>query len=256
MSIINSFDDKSKPLVDISAFILERKNCADICIVSFSKHVLDMFLENYKYEIVGFVATANGPIYVYLFEEDNIKMLFYMSPIGSSPASTIMYEVHYAFGPTKFIVYGSCGILDKEKCSGKLIVPFESYRDEGLSYHYMQPSDYIAIKNYKKIANIFDKYKLPYVIGKSWTTDAIYMETMNKANKRRSEGCISVEMESSGLQALSNFYGLDLYTFFFPADLLDGDSWEKANLGGDSERKLQQETFKVAILVAKDIYFL
>ena len=164
-----------------------------------------------------------------------------------------MYEAHLVSGATKFIVYGSCGILDKEKCSGKLIVPTFSYRDEGLSYHYMEPSDYIEIKNYSKITDIFDKYNLPYVIGKSWTTDAIFMETRNKTNQRRSEGCICVEMESSGLQAICNYYGFELYTFFFPADLLENDSWDVASLGGKIEHDTQKATFKIALRIALEI---
>lgn len=253
MSIINSFDNKSEPLFDIKAFYGEKKYYADICIVSFSRHVLEMFLEEYESKSIGQASTANGKIEIYLFTVNNKKLLFYMSPIGSCIASAIMYEAHLVSGATKFIVYGSCGILDKEKCSGKLIVPTFSYRDEGLSYHYMEPSNYIEIKNYSKITDIFDKYNLPYVIGKSWTTDAIFMETRNKTNQRRSEGCICVEMESSGLQAICNYYGFELYTFFFPADLLENDSWDVASLGGKIEHDMQKATFKIALKIALEI---
>lgn len=176
-----------------------------------------------------------------------------MSPIGSCVAASVMYEANYVSGATKFIVYGSCGVLDKEKCSGKLIVPFYSYRDEGLSYHYMPPSDYIEIKNCDKIAKIFQKYNLPYVVGRSWTTDALYMETQDKARRRKSEGCISVEMESSGLQAICNYYGFGLYTFFFSGDLLNDDSWEQANLGNEAEHDIQKATFDAALKIAMEI---
>lgn len=143
MSIINSFDSKSKPLVDLSKFYGDRNYYADVCIVSFSRYVLKMFLEKYKSVNVGHAATSNGHIDIYLFEINGKKLLFYMSPIGSAIASNIMYEVHYISGATKFIVFGSCGVLDKKICSGKLIIPSHAYRDEGLSYHYMEPSDYI-----------------------------------------------------------------------------------------------------------------
>ncbi len=94
---------------------------------------------------------------------------------------------------------------------------------------------------------------MPFVVGKSWTTDAVYMETQNKVQKRKEEGCVSVEMESSGLQAICNYYGFELYTFFFPADVLDGDLWSKANLGGEIEHNIQRETFKVALKIAMEI---
>lgn len=253
MSIIDSFDNKSKPLIDISAFYGEKKHYADVCIVSFSEQVLKMFSEKYESKIIGQIGTANGKINIYLFETGGKKLLFYMSPIGACVAAAIMYEAHYVSGATKFVVYGSCGVLNKEKCSGKLIVPSHSYRDEGVSYHYAEPSDYIQIKNCGKVAEIFEKHNLPYVIGRSWTTDAIYMETQNKANKRRADGCVSVEMESSGLQAVCNYYGFELYTFFFAGDLFDGDGWERSNLGNKAEHDIQKETFDAALKIAVEI---
>lgn len=90
-----------------------------------------------------------------------------MSPIGAPAAAAVMHEVHYIGGASKFIIYGSSGILDSESCKGNLIVPTASYRDEGLSYHYMEASDYVDIKNADKLAQIFDKLKYPYVMGKT-----------------------------------------------------------------------------------------
>ena len=252
MSIIDSFDNKSKPLIDLSAFF-EPKQIADTCIVTFSIHVKEMILERHKCNIVGCTKTANGVIDIYLFEVDGKRILFYMSPIGSAVAACTMHEIHYFSGASKFIVYGSCGILDNEKCSGKLIVPTDAYRDEGLSYHYKEPSDYIEIRNYKKLASILENHRYPYICGKTWTTDGIYMETVNKANARREEGCLTVEMESAGLQAICDYYGYELYVFFFGADLLSTDSWDKGNLGNEKEFDIQKETFKVALDIALSI---
>ena len=109
------------------------------------------------------------------------------------------------------------------------------------------------IQNADKLAEIFDRLKYPYVKGKNWTTDAIYMETVDKAEARRKDGCISVDMEASGLQAMCNYYGYELYTFFFGADLLEGDSWDKASLGNEQEYDLQKKTFDVALSIAANI---
>ncbi len=252
MSIINSFDNKSKPLIDLNAFF-EPKNIADICIITFSIKVKEMILGKYHCEIVGSTSTANGEINIYLLEFDGKRILFYMSPIGAAVAASTMHEVHYITGASKFVVYGSCGILDNEKCMGKLIVPTEAYRDEGLSYHYMEPSDYVKIRNSNKIASILDEHNYPYVCGKTWTTDGIYMETVNKANARREDGCLTVEMEAAGLQALCDFHGYELFIFFFGADLLIEDSWEKGSLGNEKEYEIQKKTFEVARTIALSI---
>ncbi len=253
MSIINSFDDKSKALINVNAFYKKSQYSADICIVSFSIHVKQMFLQRFESKIIGHSSTANGHIDVYLFEVNGKKLLFYLSPIGAPSAGAVMHEVQYIAGASKFIVYGSCGILDGEKCSGKLIVPTAAYRDEGLSYHYMPPSDYVDIKNADTVAQIFEKLNYPYVKGKTWTTDAIYMETVNKAAARKADGCITVEMESSGLQAMCDYYGYELYVFFFGADLLNGDNWSRGNLGGKDEYAIQKQTFDVAINLALNL---
>lgn len=43
-------------------------------------------------------------------------------------------------------------------------------------------------------------------------------ETINLVNRRKSEGCIAVEMEAVGVQTVCDYYGLDLYDFFSAGD--------------------------------------
>lgn len=74
----------------------------------------------------------------------------------------------------KFILFDSAGSLDKEKTKEKYVIPYEAYRDEGMSYHYAPPQNYIQIKNVEVIEDIFRTLDLPYVKGRVWTTDAIY----------------------------------------------------------------------------------
>ena len=76
MSIINSFDNKSKALIDPGQLFKNPKMISDICIVTFYQHVRDMVLEKYKYESVGYSSTANGNIDIYLLKLDDISVLF------------------------------------------------------------------------------------------------------------------------------------------------------------------------------------
>ena len=41
---------------------------------------------------------------------------------------------------------------------------------------------------------VFSGAGLPFVKGKTWTTDAVHRETRDNFEKRKKEGCISVEM--------------------------------------------------------------
>ena len=106
------------------------------------------------------------------------------------------------------------------------MVPTEAYRDEGTSYHYAPAADYVTVKNTDVVAAFMEENGLPYVKGKTWTTDAFYRETVNNFEKRKADGCISVEMECAAVQAMCDFRGLDLYVFFTGGELLDAPKWE------------------------------
>ncbi len=115
------------------------------------------------------------------------------------------------------------------------MVPTEAYRDEGTSYHYAAASDYITIKNAAVVASFLREQGIPYVEGKTWTTDSFYRETVNNFKKHKADGCISVEMECAALQVMCDFRGLQLYTFFTSGDLLDAPEWDERHKDGEIE---------------------
>ena len=70
---------------------------------------------------------------------------------------------------------------------------------------------------------IFGFTRSIYVNGRVWTTDAPYRETRTAIEKRKKEGCIAVEMELAGLQAVCSYYGVEMYSFVVTGDILDED---------------------------------
>ena len=247
--IIDSFDNKSKPLISPDSFYKKENFKEDVCIGVFSKYALEYALSKYKHEVAFSYECTGGKMPVYRIFVDNKSYLLYQSLIGGPAAVTLLTEINYIAGVKKFVIFGSSGGLIDD-VQGKVIVPTSAYRDEGVSYHYMSPSDYIDVKNHNVIENILKDNNVPYIKGKTWTTDAIYMETVNKVNERKNDGCISVEMECASLQAVANYINVDLYTFFFTGDLLL-DKWEKNNMGGENERKEQVNMFDIALMIAK-----
>lgn len=170
-----------------------------------------------------------------------------MSMISSTGAGTCIEEARCLIGAEKYIMFGSCGCLDQEITAGKVIVPTEAYRDEGFSYHYAPASNYIKIKNANIVAEALKDMGIPNVKGKVWTTDSIYRETKGNMKKRKEEGCIAVEMECAGVQAVCDFRGLEYYDFLFSGDLLDSQEWDTRILGGDEERNHQLKNFYIAL---------
>lgn len=140
--------------------------------------------------------------------------------------------------------------MDSDATSGKFVIPTESYREDGLSYHYAAPEDYITVKNSDVVKGIFDELKLPNVQGRVWTTDAIYRETKAKLEARKAEGCIAVEMELAGVQAVCDFYSWELYDFLVTGDVLSQAVYDCSGL---SDANHNMDKLYIAIEIAKRI---
>ncbi len=230
--ITDCYDDKTESLITLRDFYGEQKHIVDICLIIFSKEIHSHLLDKYTCEIIGELHACNGTIPIYKMNYKGTDIAFYLTGLGSAIASTLCYEVNWQTGAKKFIMFGSCGSLNREKTDGKFIIPTESYRGEGASYYYAKASDYIEIKNNKKLSSIFEKLKVPHVLGKVWTTDSMLRETVGLIEKRKEEGCIAVEMELAGVQAVCDFYGLELYNFLEAGDVLESSGYEVEGLHG------------------------
>lgn len=251
--IINAFDDKTEAIINPEKFYGKGKELCDVCIITFSNIVMNNILETFRCEKIAEMVSANGSIPFYKLNYKGKDIAFYMSMISSTGAGTCIEEARCLIGAKKYIMFGSCGCLDKKVAAGKAIIPTEAYRDEGFSYHYAPAANYIIIKNADIVAKAFEEMGIPYVKGKTWTTDGIYRETKANMEKRKKEGCISVEMECAGVQAMCDFRGLEYYDFLINGDLLDSEEWDRRILGNDEERNHQLKNFYTALELALKI---
>ena len=207
-------------------------------------------LETYIHEEVGAIKCCNGITSVYVFEINGMKIAGYLSHIGSAMAGGDVIEVNWITGASKFIMFGSAGSLDSEATNGKFVIPTESYREDGLSYNYAVPADYIEIKNSDVVKRIFDELKLPSIQGRVWTTDALYRETKEKLKARKAEGCIAVEMELAGVESVCDFYGWNVYDFLVTGDVLDQAIYDVSGLANANHN---MDKSYIAIEIAKRI---
>ncbi len=228
--ITDAYHDEKEALFDPGASLGERGSICDTAIATFSHEILNAVLEKYPHEEIAGINSVNGYRPAYLLDVNSRRVIFYMSLIGSCPAGTHIIELQWQTGFKRLIMFGSAGALDSKAVKGKFVIPTHAYRDEGLSYHYAPPSDYLTIKNGGALADIFRELGLPYVCGRVWTTDGIYRETRTAVEKRRSEGCIAVEMELAGVQAVCDYHGIELYDFLVTGDVLDGEVYDYGEL--------------------------
>ena len=228
--VIHDYDNETSPVVSLEHFYGKPKHIVDKCLILFSKVIHDHLLERYACRRIATIGQCNGNIPIYSFEHAGEQIAFYLSGIGSAIAADLCYQAHWLTGAEKFIMFGSCGSLDQEATRGRYIIPTESYRGEGCSYYFAPPADYITVRNADKVAAVFDEIGAPYAKGRVWTTDSMLRETSGLVQKRKQEGCIAVEMEVAGVQAICDFYGLELFDFLEAGDVLDESDYDITDL--------------------------
>lgn len=247
--ITDSFDNRSES--KINPYLRENAPAVDACIVTFS-HVIEKYVqENYALEQIGQSVAVTGNLPIYRFSHNGKTFAFLKTYAGAPVCVATIEDTLSEIRTDKYIVFGGSGCLNKEIAHGRVMIPTEAYRDEGTSYHYCPAADYITVKNADLVAACMEENKVPFVKGKTWTTDSFYRETVNNFEKRKAEGCISVEMECAAIQAMCDFRKLDLYIFLTCGDLLDAPRHLFRN-GDGQYRGTQHDAghFELALLLA------
>ena len=243
MSIINAYDT-SDEILKPQDIIQKGKSLPENVIVVFTQKFADLFKCNFDTDhIYSFTAGRELPVYKFCYKGKDIGL--YHTMLGGSACAALLEET-IALGAKKVLYFGSCGSLDHTISAGNLLIPEMAYRDEGTSYHYILPSDYIKVQTAEKLSNIFDELKVPYKKIRTWTTDAFYRETKNKMYERKKEGCIAVEMECASIMAVAQYRNIEVFEFLYAADCLDGKEWN-AGLLGKMPEDMRDRIMKIAV---------
>jgi uridine phosphorylase len=170
-------------------------------------------------------------VYVpYAIEYQGREIGILHSGVGA-PISVGLLEDLIHMGGRKFVACGGAGVLVGDICSGHVVIPDVAIRDEGTSYHYLPPSREVAASPsaVRAIEETMRMYGVPYLKGKTWTTDAPYRETQGMVARRRGEGCLTVEMEASAFFAVAQFRGVEMGQILYGGDDVSGAEWDARN---------------------------
>ena len=234
MILLEEFDTNKRAI--INAFDVHEKvdGMPEVAIACFSFKLFDKIVAGGKCVKITELHNTGEHKDVYEIEYNDHRFALFKIGVGA-PVAVGDIEDMYALGVKKFIVFGNCGVLDNSIDDCSIIIPNKALRDEGTSFHYMEPSRSVDLNNkyVLEFKEILNKLGYSYTEGTTWTTDAFYRETRDKVNKRRKEGALTVEMEASALQAVCNFRGCDLFIFFYAGDNLAGEKWDERSLSGD-----------------------
>jgi uridine phosphorylase len=197
------------------------------CVISFFRDVIEMKNTNGELKQIANIHSETLDIPVYETMHNGKRVALVLGFLGSAGSAALLEEL-IAFGCRKFIVCGGAGVLQKDIAVGHLIIPASAVRDEGVSYHYIEPSREVECNQaaVEVIERELKKYEIKYIKAKTWTTDGFYRETKEKVSLRISEGCLTVEMEAAAFFAVAEFRNVILGQILYGGDDLSGEEWD------------------------------
>ena len=203
-------------------------------ILCFFNEAIKYVIDNFPSKVISNWHTEGLQHDIYVVNYKGKEIALTQAGVGAPQAASLMEDLS-AMGCVNFICIGACGVLQKDLVRGHLIVPTCGVRDEGTSYHYIPPSYEIeADKEFiDKIIEQLGILEVPFVTGKTWTTDAYFRETKEKVELRKKQGCITVEMEFTACMAVAKHKDLKYGQILYAGDSLAGDVWDSRGWQGE-----------------------
>jgi uridine phosphorylase len=234
--VVIMFEKRQYPILEFDACktayiepsnLMQSIDIAECCVISFFRDIIEMKNSSGELKQVANIhsETLDIPVYETIYNGKRVALV--LGFLGSAGSAALLEEL-IAFGCRKFIVCGGAGVLQKDISVGHLIIPVSAVRDEGVSYHYLEPSREVECSQHivEVMERELKKDSIKYIKAKTWTTDAIYRETKEKVALRISEGCVTVEMEAAAFFAVAKFRNVELGQILYGGDDLSGEEWD------------------------------
>ena len=249
--LLHEFDEGRVAVINPEDCVQPVENFPQVVVSCFAYTTFERLVEQTDAKKIDSVHIAHMDAPVYVAEYKGKRIALAQSCVGA-PACCAILEDLFVKGAQKAVIFGTCGVLDKRISDCSVIIPDIAMRDEGTSYHYAPPSDEIRVngKYGEAFKVLLEELGCSYTVGKVWTTDAAYRETREKVNRRKESGCVCVDMECSAVAALCDFRGKDALHFFYAADNLDGEKWDKRSLGNHENLQAKDRIALLAMEMA------
>jgi uridine phosphorylase len=209
------------------------------------------------------VAEFGGPVHstmtsvyggrpMYETQHRGERIAYFFPSVGAPVAAACMEEA-IAMGCRAFIAVGGAGALVPNLTVGHAVVVDSAVRDEGTSHHYMAPSRTVDADESasQEIVAALKAAGVPFVRGRSWTTDAIYRETRGRMQRRVAEGCLTVEMEAAAFFAIGRFRNVRIGQLLYAGDALHGAEWDSRDWL--NARSVRERMFEIALDAAAQL---
>src|SRR6266550_6724960 len=215
-------------------------------VACFFQDVLSTLTQHHTARIIKHLRSEIGRHPVYEVDIDGKRLVVFHPGVGAPLAVAFLEEV-IALGCRKFIACGGAGVLDGALAMGHLIVPTAAIRDEGTSYHYLPPGREVSASSegVAVLETVLKAHDVEYMLSKTWTTDAIYRETAAKVQRRKAEGCLTVEMEAAAFFAVAHFRRVQFAQVLYSGDDVSGSEWDYRHW--DKHTSVREKLFWLAV---------
>lgn len=171
---------------------------------------------------------------LWVFDIDEHEVGVVGCAVGAAFAVLVAEEM-FASGCELLISITSAGEITPAAQSPYFILIERALRDEGVSYHYLPPSDWSDAPGHLLAKIRALPLNSPALLhGSTWTTDAPFRETTEAIAAARAHGVLAVEMEAAGLYAFARARHRDVICFAYVTNQMgqvEGD-FEKGESNG------------------------
>jgi len=208
--------------------VIDRTDLPSRLVFCFFTEMIDKIAPRADARLVETLMWAHGPHHVLEIEHRGERLAVVHAGVGAPLAGGLLDEV-IALGGREFVAAGGAGSLVPDLVMGHAVVVDCAVRDDGKSFHYAAPSRVIETDPALVAcveATLADA-GVPFVTGRTWTTDAVYREARTRVARRvERDGSITVEMETSALLAVATYRGARLVSLLCPGESLVADEWD------------------------------
>jgi uridine phosphorylase len=218
-------------------------------VLCFFQEVLESLAASGEARAIGRLLSEIGPNTLFVVDVDGTDVLVVHPGVGAPLAAGILEEV-IALGGRAVVACGGAGALRDELALGHAVVVDEAVRDEGTSFHYLAASRTVAADPHgvQVLEALLTERSIPFLTGKSWTTDAFYREARPRIDRRVAEGCLTVEMEAAAFMAVARFRDIRFAQLLYAGDSVAGATWEAR--GWNRASTIRESLFRLALEAA------
>lgn len=209
---------------------------------------INAFLDQHLHRTIGEFDSVSFTPKIYEVQLGNELVTLCQAPLGASAAVQLL-DWLIGYGVKEVLTVGTAGVL-VDLPENVMLLPKKAIRDEGTSFHYMEPGRFVDLNSdfLDKVERVMKKLDLSYKEVITWTTDGFFRETPKKVNQFKELGATTVEMECAALAACTQFREVDFAQILFTADsLADINEHDNRNWGEESHRTSLEVGIKILI---------